>query len=148
MILKDNFFTIKTQNVSDGKAEFRVKLDSENFVYKAHFPNNPITPGVCLIQMAVELFSLLKGANFGIKTVKNVKFTAPINPLEFPEVNFALEFSGDNLKVLVKEREMVFAKMSLVLRCTMCDDAICDMRQSQIEKSQIANQEIAYLSSY
>ena len=119
MILKDTFFTIKNQRIRDGKAEFRVKLNAENFIYQAHFPNNPITPGVCLIQMATELFNSLKGASFCIKILKNVKFTAPINPLEFPEVDFLLEFAeNENLwqvKVLIKESETVFAKISLVL---------------------------------
>ena len=119
MILKDNFFAIENQDIKEGKAEFRVKLNSENFIYQAHFPNNPITPGVCLIQMAVELFSLLKGASFRIKTLKNVKFTAVINPLEFPEVDFLLEFAENEnywqVKVLIKERETVFAKISMVL---------------------------------
>ena len=120
MILKDNFFTIKSQNITDGKAEFRVKLNAKNFIYQAHFPNNPITPGVCLIQIAVELFCLLKGLNLNIKTLKNVKFTAPINPLEFPKVDFLLEFAeNDNfwqMKVLIKEKETIFAKISMVLR--------------------------------
>ena len=119
MILKDNFFTIKNQNITDGKAEFRVKLNAEHFIYKAHFPNNPITPGVCLIQIALELFGLLKSVNLNINTLKNVKFTAPINPLEFPEVNFVLEFAENennfHVKVLIVEKENVFAKMSLIL---------------------------------
>jgi 3-hydroxyacyl-[acyl-carrier-protein] dehydratase len=119
MILKDNFFTIKSQDVSDGKAGFRIKLNAESFIYRAHFPNNPITPGVCLLQMTEELFSLLKGASFRIKTLKNVKFTAPINPLEFPEVDFLLEFAENEnfcqMKVLIKEKETIFAKISLIL---------------------------------
>ena len=125
MILKNNFFTIENQNASDGKAEFRVKLNTENFIYQAHFPNNPITPGVCLIQMAVELFGSLKAAKYTIKTLKNVKFTAPISPLEFPEVDFLLNFAeSENLwqvKVLIKEKEMIFAKMSLVLSTDYTD---------------------------
>lgn len=120
MILKDNFFTVKNQNIADGKAEFRIKLNAENFIYQAHFPNNPITPGVCLIQISTELFAMLKGENFNIKTLKNVKFIAPINPLEFPEVDFLLDFAeNENLwlvKVLIKEKETIFAKISMVLR--------------------------------
>ena len=119
MILIDNFYTVKSQNISDAKAEFRVKLNAENFIYQAHFPNNPITPGVCLIQMATELFVCVKGGKFRIKTLKNVKFTSVINPLEFPEVDFLLEYTqnemGWQLKVLVKEGETVFAKISMVL---------------------------------
>ena len=119
MILKDHFFTIKSQNISDGKAGFRIKLNAENFIYQAHFPNNPITPGVCLIQMAVELLGLLKGTNFSIKTLKNVKFTAPISPLEFPEIDFLLDFAENEncwqMKVIIQEKETIFAKMSLML---------------------------------
>jgi len=119
MILKDNFFTIKSQEITDCKAKFRIKFNAENFIYKAHFPDNPITPGVCLIQMTVELFGLLKAANFRIKTLKNVKFTAPINPLEFPEVDFLLEFAEKEsrwqLNALIAEKETVFAKISLML---------------------------------
>ncbi|MDR1225307.1 MAG: hypothetical protein LBK47_00200 [Prevotellaceae bacterium] len=119
MILKDNLYTIKSQNASENKAGFRVALHAESFIYKAHFPNNPITPGVCLIQMVVELFGVLRGADFRIKTLKNVKFTAPISPLAFPEVDVALDFSENEnrwqIKAIVKESDTVFAKISTIL---------------------------------
>jgi glycosyltransferase involved in cell wall biosynthesis/3-hydroxymyristoyl/3-hydroxydecanoyl-(acyl carrier protein) dehydratase len=128
MILKDNFYTIACSEISENKAKFRIKLNAKNFVYQAHFPNSPITPGVILIQMAVELFDVrcemsgmrqleIANGKSQIKTLKNVKFIAPISPLEFPEVNFLLEFSNETLKVVIKEEETIFAKMSLVLRC-------------------------------
>jgi len=119
MILIDDFFTVKSQDVSDGKANFRIKLNAKHFVYQAHFPNTPITPGACLLQMTTEIFSSLKAANFRIKVLKNVKFIAPINPLEFSETDFLIEFSENEtdwqLKILIKENETVFAKMSMVL---------------------------------
>ena len=119
MILKDNFFTIINQIITDNKADFRIKLNADNFVYKAHFPNYPITPGVLLIQIITELFASLKGRKYKINTLKNVKFTAPINPVEFPEVDFSLDFSEkDNLyyvKALITKNEAIFAKVSLVL---------------------------------
>jgi 3-hydroxyacyl-[acyl-carrier-protein] dehydratase len=120
MILKDAFFTIKEQNSEEGKATFRVKWNAENIIYKAHFPNNPITPGVCLIQAVVELFGALKGIKFNIKTLKNVKFTAPISPLEYPETDFMLEFRENEnawqVKALIYDGKTVFAKMSMILK--------------------------------
>jgi 3-hydroxyacyl-[acyl-carrier-protein] dehydratase len=119
MILIDNFYTIKSQNISDEKAEFFVKLNAEHFIFQAHFPDNPITPGVCLIQIATELFNLLKKTTFRINTLKNAKFLETVNPLVFPEVDFILDFSqveiGWLLKVLIKKDETIFAKMSMVL---------------------------------
>ena len=127
MILIDNFFTIIKEDVNEGKAEYRIHLNANHFIYSAHFPNNPITPGVCLIQMAVELFGLLKRTSFGIKTLKNVKFTAPINPLEFQEVDFQLEFAPHDcfwyLKASIKEKDTTFAKISMVLHEHLCTDS-------------------------
>jgi len=124
MILKDNFFTIINQHITETKAEFRIKMNVEHFVYQAHFPNNPITPGVCLIQMGVELFNSIKEKKFGIKTLKNVKFTHPINPLEFPQVDFLMEFAENEnfwqIKVLITEKETIFAKISMVLYENNC----------------------------
>ena len=34
-----------------------IRLLPDNVIYKAHFPEKPITPGVCIVQMAVELFA-------------------------------------------------------------------------------------------
>jgi 3-hydroxyacyl-[acyl-carrier-protein] dehydratase len=121
MTLKDQFFTIEKQNITDGQACFRVKWNSDSVIYKAHFPNNPITPGVCMIQTAVELFGVLRGADFSIKTLKNIKFIAPINPLEFPETDFLFEFSENDsllwqIKVVIKENGTIFAKMSMILQ--------------------------------
>ena len=119
MILRNDFFQVLSQQESDGKAIFRIKLNAEHFIYQAHFPNYPITPGACLIQIAQELFCLLKGENFNIKTLKNVKFINIINPLEFPEVDILLEHAESEnlwqLKVWIQEKETVFSKMSLVL---------------------------------
>ena len=119
MILKDNFFAIKNQEITDKKADFRINLNAEHFVYQSHFPNNPITPGVFLIQMVTELFDSLQERKFKINTVKNVKFTAPINPIEFPEVDFSLDFSKKEdlcyVKAVIKENETIFAKISIVL---------------------------------
>jgi glycosyltransferase involved in cell wall biosynthesis len=89
-------------------------------IYQAHFPNNPITPGVCLIQAAMELFAVLRGKNFSIKTLKNVKFTAPVSPTEYSEVDFHLAFSDNNLKVEIREKETVFSKMSLEIVEAQC----------------------------
>lgn len=119
MILRNNLFKIKNQAITETKADFRIRFDSDNFVYKAHFPNNPITPGVLLIQIVAELLSFLKEKNFKIQSLINVKFTAPINPIIFPEVDFSLDLSKREnayyVKAIVKEKETVFAKISMVL---------------------------------
>ena len=120
MILKDSFFTIINQDTSEDAVDFRIKLNSDHFVYKAHFPNNPITPGVLLIQIIIELFGSLKGQIFNLHTLKNIKFSAPINPIQFPAINFSLNYSlKENLyyvRAIIKENEAIFAKASIILK--------------------------------
>jgi len=119
MILKNDFYTVVQQKVSENAADFRIKLNSKHIIYLAHFQNNPITPGVCLLQIVVELFGMLQGKSFSIKTLKNVKFTAPISPTEFPEVDFSMQYDCEedrwNIKATVAERDTVFSKISMTL---------------------------------
>ena len=119
MTLINSFYTVESQNIADKTAEFQIKLNAEHFIYQAHFPNNPITPGVCLIQMVVELFGLTKNTNFRLKVLKNVKFTAPISPLESSKIDFLLEFTElENLwhiKTTIKDEDKGFAKISMIL---------------------------------
>jgi len=51
-----------------------VRLLAESPVYAAHFPGYPITPGVTIVQMALELMDrTLAGA-------KDIRFVAPVFP--------------------------------------------------------------------
>jgi len=53
-----------------------VRLLPESPVYKAHFPGYPITPGVTIVQMALELTGReLAGA-------KDIRFLVPVLPSE------------------------------------------------------------------
>jgi 3-hydroxyacyl-[acyl-carrier-protein] dehydratase len=119
MRLLNDLYTIKSQSTSGSKAEFCVALNAENFIYQAHFPNNPITPGVCLIQMVKELVGAWQKDEYKINTLKNVKFTAPISPLEFPEIKFSLDLSQmadkSEVKAVVSENEVIFAKLNMIL---------------------------------
>lgn len=51
-----------------------VRLLPDNPIYKAHFPGYPVTPGVTLVQMAMECMGrTLKGA-------RDIKFIVPVLP--------------------------------------------------------------------
>jgi 3-hydroxyacyl-[acyl-carrier-protein] dehydratase len=52
----------------------RVRLLPESPIYKAHFPGYPVTPGVTIVQMALECMGCkLSGA-------KDIKFVVPVLP--------------------------------------------------------------------
>lgn len=94
MILEDDFFQIIEQNGND----FLIKLNKNHFIYCSHFPKNPITPGVIILQIAVELLQTTANCKLFLKKIKNIKYLAVINP----EIDDYVQFRF--LKIEIKEK--------------------------------------------
>ena len=119
MKLINDFFSIKETQKFDSGVNFAVLLNAEHFIYSAHFPGNPITPGVCITQMVKELTEELIQTPLFLKVAKNIKFTQVINPLQHPQVNFTLSIKsqkeGDyDVNATVASENEIFAKLSLL----------------------------------
>ncbi len=81
MELKNNLYTITGKSILDGNAIFEIQLNHDNLIYAAHFPDKPITPGVCIIQIAKELMEEILNRELYISNIKNVKFLSIIVPI-------------------------------------------------------------------
>lgn len=129
MQLRNNLYTITDKEVNGLFGSFTIELNPSHFIYKAHFPNEPITPGVCIVQIGKELLELLLEENHSnklileITKVKNVKFLSVISPRETTTVIYQMkkvEMSEDGgeikAQIVVISKEKVMAKISLVLK--------------------------------
>ena len=88
MRLKDKMFVV----IGSEDSYVRVRLNPEHPIYQAHFPGNPITPGVCIVQMIGELLEEPQGeGTLQLKKIANLKFVAPISPLIDPVID--IDFS-------------------------------------------------------
>ena len=104
-----------------------VRLLPESPVYQGHFPGYPITPGVCLVEIALELIAEMAdqaghddrkvGHDGKVRLVgaKNIKFTSPIIPTEGTELRFNLGGEGSERTVEILSGETLCAKMSLTV---------------------------------
>lgn len=71
---------IFSRELTSNNIEIGFKINPEHIVFKGHFPDNPIVPGVLEMQVA-EMFlleSLLIDAK--LFSISNVKFSRPIFP--------------------------------------------------------------------
>lgn len=91
MLLKDFYIITSKEQVSDSKYNFIIKLNKEHDIFKGHFPGNPVTPGVCMMQIIKELAQDISGFKLQLKTTSNVKFMAIINPEIKPELKLELD---------------------------------------------------------
>ena len=95
-----------------------VRLLPESPVYRGHFPGYPITPGVCLVEIALELIAEMAGqaghdGKVRLVAAKNIKFTSPIIPTPGTELRFNLGGEGSERTVEILSGETLCAKMSL-----------------------------------
>lgn len=95
-----------------------IRLNPESEIYKAHFPGMPITPGVCIIQIASELLQEALGLPIILNKVKNAKFLKVINPIETPELTyifsrFKTEDDSFSVSITVEAADTIFSKLSL-----------------------------------
>ncbi|MEW5674711.1 3-hydroxyacyl-ACP dehydratase [Flavobacterium enshiense] len=103
MLLKDFYTVEQLENVSEGKYNAIVHLNNKHEIFKGHFPDNPVTPGVCMMQIIKELSQEILGSSLLMTSCSNVKFMALINPDVTPKLKLELEISGDlNAEVKVK----------------------------------------------
>lgn len=80
-----------------------IRLNAEHPIYQAHFPGNPITPGVCLIQIVKELLQSRLGTTLALSKVVNIKYVLPVSPVEYPTISVSFsQISEDTHEVKVK----------------------------------------------
>lgn len=100
MKLINDLFHIVTLEQGDGALRCSVRLNAAHPIYAAHFPNNPITPGVCLMQMATEILQQQRGRALQIDSISRIKFKKAITPDQQPTFVFTkVEEDGDALSV-------------------------------------------------
>lgn len=110
----------KIENHDPAEKRFTLRLIPESVIYHAHFPDWPVTPGVCIIGMASELLSEIMAKPVKLLSVSNAKFLAVIDPRQTRGVDYHFkkiitdESTGSvKVSVEVRNEETVFSKLSL-----------------------------------
>lgn len=101
MVLED-FYKVTSHNIIDKDNHiFEIKVNKDHDIFKGHFPNNPVMPGVCMMQINKELVCEILQHEIVMTKCSNVKFTALINPQINDELKITLSISEteDGIKV-------------------------------------------------
>ncbi len=120
-MLENYLYYIENKEIEEDSAIFYIALKANCEIFKGHFPGLPITPGVCLVEMASELFATVIGKNCEIIKCKNIKFLNVVSPVDHPNITYkinwnALENNIFNLKVDIFQGEDTFSKMNIEVR--------------------------------
>lgn len=96
-MLLNSFYTYTVIEKSDDKISVAIKLNAEHQVYKGHFPEMPITPGVCQVQMIKEILSTEFNQVYKIISARDIKFLNMINPNDNDQLNLEVNISYNEL---------------------------------------------------
>lgn len=100
MILKDFYTVLNTKNTGDLYLT-TLKVSKDHKIYKGHFPNRPVTPGVVLMQLFKEEAERILDRKLQLVRAENVKFIAVFDPNVSEELQLEcqLEENGEFIKL-------------------------------------------------
>ena len=90
MLLND-FFTIQKQRkLSEQSTEFDLRLNTTHSIFDGHFPEQPVVPGVCMLQMVTETINQTLHRKVYLFESNVVKFLNVVDPKIHPEITLKI----------------------------------------------------------
>lgn len=90
-MLLDNFYTLLTSKSPDSVIwTIQVELNPEHTIYQGHFPEHPVVPGVCLLQLIKECAEGIRRQQLQYTQVSSCKFLSVVNPVDTPYLSVTL----------------------------------------------------------
>ena len=115
MVLKDFYKVVSLENPNNSRYDAVILVNEKHDVFKGHFPDNPIMPGVCMIQIIKELSETITKSSLLMQTLSNVKFMALINPEVTPELRLELDITTTE-DGLVKVKNTTYFNETVALK--------------------------------
>ncbi len=105
MSLKNDFYTVKeTASPLENSVKGLIELNAAHIIYKDHFPEMPVVPGVLQIQIIKELLEDHLNKKLQMVNGDNIKFMGMIIPTQNTLINFELNYTSQNAKILCEAR--------------------------------------------
>ena len=101
-MLLGSFYNIIESEREGQTFHVKVDFDPAHPIFKGHFPDLPVVPGVCQTQMLVETLAHLLGRPLEIKRAQHIKFLALLNPVKHKELGMEIKIEkeeGENILV-------------------------------------------------
>lgn len=99
MLLND-FFKINDTESSASEIWAEVVIDANHKIFEGHFPNQPVVPGVCMMQMIKEIIEQVLGKATNLVQAAEMKFMAVINPQENNLIQATIKYAADESGVI------------------------------------------------
>ncbi|MDE1192011.1 MAG: 3-hydroxyacyl-ACP dehydratase [Arachidicoccus sp.] len=119
-MLKDNFYTIIDFRKEENIVHAEIELNEQHEIFKGHFPNQPVVPGVCWMQIAKEILTYSLNKKLFLNHADDIKFLKMHNPNEQKnmevKINYSLEKNDIiNANIIFQKEDTIYCK----IRCSL-----------------------------
>ena len=119
-ILENMIFTRSVETHTDGEKltiDAVLSADHDNAIYQGHFPSRPITPGVVMIGVVVELIERIADRTASLYDVKNAKYLNIMTPDDVDGVSLHIELSDNGIvNAQYTKGDTTYSKLKLLLK--------------------------------
>lgn len=95
MILLNDFYTIESLTDENNTIQATLQLNAAHRIFEGHFPGQPVTPGVCMMQMVRELVAQQTHAAADLIKADEMKFLVMIDPRTHGRIEAAVKYNVD-----------------------------------------------------
>ena len=100
-MLLGTFFNLSASSHEGQVFKATATFNAEHAIFKGHFPDLPVVPGVCQVQMLTETLSQMLGRKVEIKRAQHIKFLALLNPTKVKELSLEIKIEKEDAGVLL-----------------------------------------------
>jgi len=76
----DDIFIVEKLDLSDGQVSARLGINKSSAIFSGHFPNQPVVPGACTVQLVKDILCGALNADLALKKAASIKFINMITP--------------------------------------------------------------------
>lgn len=104
MRLKDNFYRILAINRIGNDYKIEAELMADHPIYKGHFPQKAVVPGVCTLTIIKECLAEILARHVAFASIRECKYVSALTPQEGLRIIIALTVAEEGRVVAVVER--------------------------------------------
>lgn len=99
-MLKKPLFKILSLNHAVGQINAALQIDQQNEIFAGHFPDQPVVPGACMLQIVKEVLADTLKSDLVLARADNIKFLSLVEPsIALLQLSINYQQADDNLKV-------------------------------------------------
>ena len=110
-----DFFTYRILQQDHVSVNALVTIDANHELYKGHFPGQPVTPGVALIEILRQLLSKTLSKEIMLTGAKEIKYLTPVLPNETSEIEYQINYTESegafSVNCVISQGEKIFTKI-------------------------------------